>query len=82
MRRRYSSVSPARSLSSEVDTASNGTVRALHASRTVYLHNMQSRHAAEEGLGVDVCLTKENLESAPECPHGKLTLMLFATKQH
>ena len=37
----------------------------------LYLHNMQCRHVAEEGLGVDVCLTEENLESAPECPHGK-----------
>ena len=31
----------------------------------------QCRHVAEERLGVDVCLTEENLESAPECPHGK-----------
>ena len=38
----------------------------------LYLHNMQCRHVAEEGLGVDVCLTEENLESAPECPHGKI----------
>ena len=36
---------------------------------------MDCRHAAEEGLGVDVCLTEENLESAPECPHGKKIML-------
>lgn len=35
------------------------------------LRSMQSRKVAEERLGVDVCLTEEILESAPECPHGK-----------
>ena len=32
---------------------------------------MQFPHADAERFGVDVCLSKENLESAPECPHGK-----------
>ncbi|XP_078354555.1 rRNA N(6)-adenosine-methyltransferase ZCCHC4-like isoform X2 [Oculina patagonica] len=35
---------------------------------------MQCWHAAEERLGVDVCLTEKNLESAPECPHGPMLL--------
>lgn len=35
---------------------------------------MQSSHAAKKRFGVDVCLTKENLAAAPECPHGPMLL--------
>jgi len=44
------------------------------------LRSMQSRKVAEERLGVDVCLTEEILESAPECPHGKKMLTIHLNK--
>jgi len=35
---------------------------------------MKPPHAAKERLGVDVCLSKENLAASPQCPHGPMLL--------
>lgn len=35
---------------------------------------MEFQHPAAERYGVDVCLSKENPELAPECPHGPMLL--------
>ena len=37
----------------------------------IFPFEMKPPHAAKERLGVDVCLSKENLAASPQCPHGK-----------